>query len=238
MQDCASEVKKLITLAGERGAHAKQIDPGDIVVAEWVRFKCRYGCKGYGKHFGCPPYAPAPEETRRMVGEYTTALLIRFDGVPGHGTFGPDDIPDDFHPYFRDLILWVNGTVHSLEKTAFYDGFYKAFGFGGYPCIWCEHQHCVAEEAEGVVDESLRRKCRHMDMVRPEHGGRGNGRVCDGKKRRLGSRYDPVQKHGVREDRAFRCALGRACAHRMIRSMAGMHAVRRPVTAAPSCKTA
>jgi predicted metal-binding protein len=167
MQDCAREVEKLATLAGERGAHAKQIDPGDIVVAEWVRFKCRYGCKGYGKHFGCPPYAPAPGETRRMIREYETALLVRFDGVPGHGAFGPDDIPDDFHPYFRDLILWVNGTVHFLEKTAFYDGFYKAFGFGGYPCIWCEHQHCVAEESEGVVDESLRRKCRHMDMVRP-----------------------------------------------------------------------
>jgi predicted metal-binding protein len=61
----------------------------------------------------------------------------------------------------------VNGTVHLLEKTAFYDGFYKAFGFGGYPCIWCEHQHCVAEETKGIVDESIRRKCRHMDLVRP-----------------------------------------------------------------------
>ena len=81
--------------------------------------------------------------------------------------FCPDDIPDDFHPWYADLIRWVNGTVHELEKTAFYDGFYKAFGFGGYPCIWCEHQHCVAEEADGVVDESYRRKCRHMDLVRP-----------------------------------------------------------------------
>jgi predicted metal-binding protein len=102
-----------------------------------------------------------------MINEYTVGILLRFDGVPGHGTFGPDDIPEDFHPWFRDLILWVNGTVHMLEKTAFYDGFYKAFGFGGYPCIWCEHQHCAAEEEPGVVDESLRRKCRHMDMVRP-----------------------------------------------------------------------
>ena len=58
MQDCASEMEKLTVLAGERGARAKQIDPGDIVVAEWVRFKCRYGCKGYGKHFGCPPVRP------------------------------------------------------------------------------------------------------------------------------------------------------------------------------------
>lgn len=161
------ELEKLTSLAEERGVIARTIPADRIVVAQWVRFKCRYGCKGYGKHFGCPPYAPSREETQAMVSEFSTALLLRFDGIPGHDAFGPDDIPDDFHPWLRDLIVWVNGTVHFLEKTAFYDGFYKAFGFGGYPCIWCEHQHCVAEEAEGIVDESLRRKCRHMDMVRP-----------------------------------------------------------------------
>jgi len=161
------EIQRLAALATERGAVATVIPATDIVVSQWVRFKCRYGCKGYGKHFGCPPYAPAYEETKRMVAEFSLGILLRFDGVPGHATFGPDDIPEDFHPFYADLIKWVNGTVHFLEKTAFYDGFYKAFGFGGYPCIWCEHQHCVAEESEGVVDESLRRKCRHLDMVRP-----------------------------------------------------------------------
>jgi predicted metal-binding protein len=164
MQD---EIRKLTALAGERGAVAKVIPATDIVVSQWVRFKCRYGCKGYAKHFGCPPYSPSCGETKRMVSEFSLALLLRFDGVPGHETFGPDDIPEDFHPFYADLIHWVNGTVHFIEKTAFYDGFYKAFGFGGYPCIWCEHLHCVAEEAEGVVDESIRRKCRHLDMVRP-----------------------------------------------------------------------
>jgi predicted metal-binding protein len=162
-----SEIESLTVLAQERGVSAREISTDEIVVSEWVRFKCRYGCKGYGKHLGCPPYAPSPEETRRMVSEYSTGILLWFEGVPGHGEFGPDDIPDDFHPWFTDLIRWVNGTVHFLEKTAFYDGFYKAFGFGGYPCIWCEHQHCIAEETEGIVDESIRRKCRHMDLVRP-----------------------------------------------------------------------
>jgi predicted metal-binding protein len=161
------EIDSLKTLAQKKGAAAVEISPEDIVVSQWVRFKCRYGCKGYGKHLGCPPYAPSPDDTRRMVDEYSSGLLLWFEGVPGRGEFGPDDIPDDFHPWYADLIRWVNGTVHLLEKTAFYDGFYKAFGFGGYPCIWCEHQHCVAEEAEGIVDESIRRKCRHMDLVRP-----------------------------------------------------------------------
>jgi len=169
----SGETEKLAALAREKGALAKVITTDQIVIADWVRFKCRYGCKGYAKHFGCPPYAPAVEETRRMVKEFRHGLLLRFDGIPGKSDLAPEQIPDDFHPWFRDLILWVNGTVHLLEKTAFYDGFYKAFGFGGYPCIYCEHQHCVAEECEGIVDESIRRKCRHMDLVRPSMEGAG-----------------------------------------------------------------
>jgi len=159
------EISRLCSLAEEKNAAAVPIATDTIVVAEWVRFKCRYGCKGYAKHFSCPPYAPDPERTQRMIDEYDTALLLRFDGVPGYADLCPDIIPEDFHPFYRDLILWVNTTVHLLEKTAFYDGFYKSFGFGAYPCIYCEH--CVAEEHEGIVDESMRRSCKHMDMVRP-----------------------------------------------------------------------
>ncbi|MDD3974717.1 MAG: DUF2284 domain-containing protein, partial [Methanothrix soehngenii] len=44
-----------------------------IVVADWVRLKCRYGCRAYGKHLCCPPFAPSPEEMRRVVSEYKTA---------------------------------------------------------------------------------------------------------------------------------------------------------------------
>lgn len=159
------EIGRLTAIAQEKGVEARVISARDVVVSEWVRFKCRYGCKGYGKHLSCPPYAPSVEQTRRMVHAYRTGLLLRFDGVPGQEVFGPDDIPEDFHGFYRDLILWVNRTVHALEKTAFYDGWYKAFGFGGYPCIYCDE--CVAEEVQGPVDESMRRLCRHMDLVRP-----------------------------------------------------------------------
>jgi len=167
------ELRKLALLAAEKGAIARGIRSSDVVVADWVRFKCRFGCKGFGKHMGCPPYGPTVDETRRMVREYQTGLLVRFDGVPGHADLKPEDIPPDFHPFFAELIRWVNGTIHIIEKTAFYDGFYKAFGFGAYPCIYCEHQHCVAEEQTGVVDESIRRLCRHMDLVRPTMEGAG-----------------------------------------------------------------
>jgi hypothetical protein len=104
----------------------RKIAASDVIVSHWVRFKCRYGCKGYGKHMGCPPYGPAVEDTRKMVSEYETGILVRFDGIPGHHDLRPEQIPVDFHPFFRDLILWVNGTIHLLEKTAFYDGYYTA----------------------------------------------------------------------------------------------------------------
>jgi predicted metal-binding protein len=167
------EIEKLTRIAEQQNARAATINARDVVIADWVRFKCRYGCKGFGKHMGCPPYGPTVEETRRMVSEYEIGLLLRFDGIPGHRGLTPEEIPQDFHPFYRDLILWVNNTVWLIEKTAFYDGFYKAFAFGAYPCIYCEHQHCVAEEATGVVDESLRRQCRHLDLVRPTMEGAG-----------------------------------------------------------------
>ncbi len=171
--ELAEEIEKLAALAREREAEVRTIRTKDVVVADWVRFKCRYGCKGYAKHMSCPPYAPPVADTRRMVTEYESGILVRFEGIPGHRDLRPEEIPEDFHPFLRDLILWVNGTIHFLEKTAFYDGFYKAFGFGAYPCIYCEHEHCVAEEQPGVVDESIRRLCRHMDLVRPTMEGAG-----------------------------------------------------------------
>ena len=100
-----------------------------------------------------------------MLSEYHVGLLLRFEGVPGMKHIDPDKIPKDFHPMYKDLILWVHDTLYKLEKTAFYAGFYKAFGFGAYPCIYCEH--CVAEESSGPVDRSMKRLCRHMDKVRP-----------------------------------------------------------------------
>jgi len=163
--DCREELEELKKITTGLGAVAAEIRAKDVVIAEWVRFRCRYGCKGYAKHLSCPPYAPDPGETQRMVDGYSVGLLLRFDGVPGHPVIRPDDIPDDFHQFYADLIRWVNTTIWTIEKTAYYDGFYKAFGFGAYPCSYCKT--CVAEEQTGPVDESLRRSCRHMDQVRP-----------------------------------------------------------------------
>ena len=55
-----NELEKLATIATGKGVKTRIIPTYDIIVSDWVRFKCRFGCKGYAKHFGCPPYAPSP----------------------------------------------------------------------------------------------------------------------------------------------------------------------------------
>ena len=97
-----TELAKLTAIAAEKGVTTKRIPASDVIVSDWVRFKCRFGCKGYAKHFGCPPYAPSPHETRAMVGEYQTGLLLRFDGVPGHESFGPDEPEEKASLVFTD----------------------------------------------------------------------------------------------------------------------------------------
>ena len=36
----------------------KLISTDMIAVADWVRLKCRYGCRTYGKHLCCRLYGP------------------------------------------------------------------------------------------------------------------------------------------------------------------------------------
>ena len=134
-----------------------------IVVADWVRFKCRYGCRAYGKHLCCPPYAPTPDEMRKVVAEYKTAILARFEAVPGPGTD-----PKHTHHYLMDSVTNLHKTVYQLEIRSFLSGYYKALGFYAMPCALCET--CVAEEKlekgeeTNLLDSTM---CRHKDIMRP-----------------------------------------------------------------------
>ncbi len=103
--------------ACELGAtEAKFISPTKIFTAEWVRRKCQYGCDGYGEHLTCPPYSPTPQETRLLLDEYKTALLIHF--------------------LFKGVrVLKI---ICTLEREAFLAGYYKAFGMSAGPCSLCE----------------------------------------------------------------------------------------------------
>ena len=47
-----------------------------IVVAQWVNIKCRYGCSQFNSNWSCPPATPNIAETRDLLKEYSTALLL------------------------------------------------------------------------------------------------------------------------------------------------------------------
>ncbi len=108
-------------------AEAKLIKAGDVVVRDWVRLKCQYGCDGYGKRLTCPPYSPTPEQMNRVLSGYTSAILLCFE--PG----------------------WekVHRVVASLEREAFLSGYYSAFGLTSGPCPLCKEcnlKSCVRPE--------------------------------------------------------------------------------------------
>jgi predicted metal-binding protein len=106
-----------LTRACELGAlEAKIISPSQVFTAEWVRRKCQYGCDGFGEHLTCPPYSPTPRETRQMLDEYKTAILIHC----------PDKKTD------------MLSIIGPLEREAFLAGYYKAFGMSSGPCTLCE----------------------------------------------------------------------------------------------------
>ena len=155
---------ELKRLAKQNHAELSFIHPSAIEVRNWVRWKCQYGCKGFGKHLSCPPYVPGPSETRALLQEYERAYIVHFRGIPGMPTIDPGNIPENWHQFLRELILWIAETMYTLEQHAFYGGYYKALAFAAYPCAFCED--CVAEESTGVVDISLKRDCRHAERVR------------------------------------------------------------------------
>ena len=110
------QVEKYIARAIKLGAlDAKQIPANSVVTAQWVRMKCQYGCDGYGKRLTCPPYSPIPQETKKVIADYKTAILI-------HG----DDRTD------------VTRIASELERRMFLDGYHKAFAMGSGPCRLCE----------------------------------------------------------------------------------------------------
>ena len=81
------------------------IDPQDIVVAEWVRMKCRFGCPDYGRAASCPPNTPSVEECARFFREYRRAAVFHFPKTV--------DKPEDRFAWTRK----INLSLLELEKA-------------------------------------------------------------------------------------------------------------------------
>ena len=108
--------RKLQLRARELGAvETRLISPETVIVAEWVRWKCQYGCQGYGNRLTCPPFSPTPQQTRSLLQDYSKGILV-------HG----------------EISFFARYIISQLEREAFLAGCYKAFGMGAGPCRLCE----------------------------------------------------------------------------------------------------
>jgi len=102
---------------------AKVIDPNSVVTAPWVRYKCRFGCEGYGTSYCCPPDTPDYKRTRELLDSYRRAILIHFEAV---GQRRPG--------------LWneLSARIVELEGDMFKTGYYRAFALLAGPCPICK----------------------------------------------------------------------------------------------------
>lgn len=111
---------------------AKIIDTENVVVGNWVRLKCQFGCGGYGECLTCPPYSPTPEDTKKMIGEYSEGLLMQMENI---SLVTRSRLGDK-----------LRNVVADLEREIFLDGYHKAFGMTAGPCRFCKpcetHRPC------------------------------------------------------------------------------------------------
>jgi predicted metal-binding protein len=106
------------------------INTEDIAVAEWVRLKCKYGCKKYGRSWCCPPETLTPEQARQVLAEYTKAILLS-------GTVTRTEFYKDNNQKRRKQVIAWKGSV-AIERHLFLLGYYKAFALVPETCALCK----------------------------------------------------------------------------------------------------
>jgi predicted metal-binding protein len=140
MKNRTTGLRKYVERALTAGVDEARIVPAtNIKTAEWVRLKCQFGCDGYGNGRCCPPRTPTPEQMKRVLADFRRALIYSYTCSPS-----------EYRPKRRRM----RKLVAELERAAFLDGHYKAFGLGDGPCRFCR-------------DCNLTGDCRHPELARP-----------------------------------------------------------------------
>jgi len=119
------------------------IDPKGIVVAQWARMKCMFGCKNYGRCGTCPPNTSSVQECKAFFQGYKTGVVFHFTKRVAR--------PEDRFAWTRR----VNLKLLKLEREVFLSGFYKAFLLFMDSCNFCEP--CPG----------IRQLCKKPKMARP-----------------------------------------------------------------------
>ena len=126
----------------ELGASDAKIVPASkVIVDERVRLKCAVPrCHLYGESANCPPYTLTPDEMRKVLRKYKSAILFKIDVKP------KNDFVDDeqWHTAHIAHQRKSHEIASVIEGLAFNDGYYFATGFaaGGCKTALCGGQIC------------------------------------------------------------------------------------------------
>jgi predicted metal-binding protein len=101
------------------------INPQDIIVSQWVRVKCTFGCSDYGLGT-CPPNTPTVDECRTFFSEYNNGLIIRLNTM-----VDKDSYPSDWSREMTNKLL-------EIEKQVFLKGNQKVFLLNQTCCHLCK----------------------------------------------------------------------------------------------------
>ncbi len=123
-------------------ADFKWIDPQAIVVAYWVRMKCKFGCASYAKKATCPPNTPSVEDCQHFFEEYSRAIVLHFQMV------APDPAQR------KTMNSRVNLELVKLENAIFMAGYPRAFMLLMAPCSICAE--CPPNRADCTKPEIAR----------------------------------------------------------------------------------
>jgi len=121
----------------------KWIHPKKIIVSQWVRMKCMYGCGEYGNNACCPPSVPSVSECEKFFNEYNDAVIFRFAKKV--------DQPEDRHKWSKG----VNLKLSKLEREVFLSGYERAFLLFMDSCSICNE--CSEQKGD----------CKNPKMARP-----------------------------------------------------------------------
>ena len=139
-----ADIRKLEELFRKHGyTDYKWINPHDIVIEQWVRMKCMFGCGDYGVNASCPPNVPPINECKQFFNEYKTAAILHFTKAV--------DKPEERFEWTRE----INLRLVDLEREVFLSGYHKVFMLVIDSCTLCEK--CM----------SLPSKCKYPQKVRP-----------------------------------------------------------------------
>jgi predicted metal-binding protein len=100
------------------------IKPKEIVVAQWVRMKCIFGCGDYGLGT-CPPNTPSVNDCDSFFKEYESGLIIRLNKFA------------DKNSYPSDWSREMTAKLLDIEREIFLSGFQKVFLLNQTCCSLC-----------------------------------------------------------------------------------------------------